>query len=240
MQRRIQRLLQFTVVIAALATVPLTIAQTKGTGGALAETADWTIWSIFVLEYTGMMAMTAGRRAYARANWLTLAIIIISFPVLPSLLALVRLARLARLARLIRPAAMLARGLPAFRAVLGRRGLPYVAALAAILVFACGGALAALEGSTVGSFWEGIWWAVVTVTTVGYGDIAPTTLGGRLLAVVLMVAGIGLISAVTASVAAYFVGRDETPDFSELARRLDRIERLLAELAAGAAARQNS
>jgi voltage-gated potassium channel len=62
-----------------------------------------------------------------------------------------------------------------------------------------------IEGSNIKSFSDGLWWAVTTVTTVGYGDRYPTTTEGRLLAVLLMITGISLVGVITASVAAWFV-----------------------------------
>jgi voltage-gated potassium channel len=62
-----------------------------------------------------------------------------------------------------------------------------------------------VEGSNIKSFNDGLWWAVTTVTTVGYGDRFPTTTEGRLLAVLLMITGISLVGVITASVAAWFV-----------------------------------
>jgi voltage-gated potassium channel len=62
-----------------------------------------------------------------------------------------------------------------------------------------------VEGSNIKTFSDGLWWAVTTVTTVGYGDRYPTTTEGRLLAVLLMVTGISLVGVITASVAAWFV-----------------------------------
>jgi voltage-gated potassium channel len=62
-----------------------------------------------------------------------------------------------------------------------------------------------VEGSNIKNFGDGIWWAITTVTTVGYGDRFPTTSTGRLLAVGLMLVGISLMGVITASVAAWFV-----------------------------------
>ncbi len=56
-------------------------------------------------------------------------------------------------------------------------------------------------------FGRGIWWALVTLTTVGYGDIVPQTVGGRLVAVVLMVGGVVMVSLITATVASVFIAR---------------------------------
>jgi voltage-gated potassium channel len=62
-----------------------------------------------------------------------------------------------------------------------------------------------LVGSNIKNFGDGLWWAITTVTTVGYGDRYPTTTEGRFLAVLLMFVGISLVGVITASVAAWFV-----------------------------------
>ncbi len=59
-------------------------------------------------------------------------------------------------------------------------------------------------------FANGLWWAIVTATTVGYGDIAPHTLLGRIVAVILMFTGIGLIGTLTSSITAYFTATPTT------------------------------
>jgi voltage-gated potassium channel len=63
----------------------------------------------------------------------------------------------------------------------------------------------AVDGSNIKNFGDGIWWAITTVTTVGYGDKFPTTIEGKFLAVGLMIVGISLMGVITASVAAWFV-----------------------------------
>lgn len=55
------------------------------------------------------------------------------------------------------------------------------------------------------TIWDSLWWAMVTATTVGYGDLFPKTMGGRLIALFLMIGGIGTLGLFTASIAAYFV-----------------------------------
>ena len=62
-----------------------------------------------------------------------------------------------------------------------------------------------VDGSNIKNFGDGLWWAVTTVTTVGYGDRFPTTTEGRLLAVLLMITGISLVGVITASAASWFV-----------------------------------
>jgi voltage-gated potassium channel len=88
-----------------------------------------------------------------------------------------------------------------------------------------------LEPQTVkGGFADGVWWAIVTASTVGYGDIAPTTVGGRLIAVMLMLSGVGLVSTLAASITAYFVGHEENVALIELNEKTTRIENLLRSL----------
>ena len=64
----------------------------------------------------------------------------------------------------------------------------------------------------------------MTVTTVGYGDISPVTAGGRLVAIALMLSGVGLTATLAAAVAARFVGEDERLQVQEVKARLEAIE----------------
>jgi voltage-gated potassium channel len=66
---------------------------------------------------------------------------------------------------------------------------------------------------------DALWWAVVTATTIGYGDLSPVTVEGRLIAVVLMLTGIGVIGVFTATVASFFF-EQERSEVADLALRL--------------------
>jgi voltage-gated potassium channel len=66
-----------------------------------------------------------------------------------------------------------------------------------------------VDGSNIKNFGDGLWWAITTVTTVGYGDRYPTTTEGRFIAIALMIMGISLMGVITASVAAWFVKMGE-------------------------------
>ena len=94
-----------------------------------------------------------------------------------------------------------------------------------------GGSVEALvDGGDVHSTWDGIWWAVVTVTTVGYGDIAVKSVGGRIVAMIVMLVGIGFLSVLTATIASHFVKTESEEEANELMATLARIEAELAEL----------
>ena len=66
-------------------------------------------------------------------------------------------------------------------------------------------------GATITTFRDAMWWAVVTTTTVGYGDYTPVTAAGRSIATAVMIVGVGLIGTVSASVASWFVRRHSEP-----------------------------
>jgi voltage-gated potassium channel len=87
----------------------------------------------------------------------------------------------------------------------------------------------------IGNFRDSLWWAIVTVTTVGYGDIVPESTAGRFVASVLMLAGVSAIPITTSLVVSVFVARAQAEqkerdreEREELMVRLDRIERALA------------
>ena len=95
------------------------------------------------------------------------------------------------------------------------------------------------------SIGSGLWWAVQTVTTVGYGDHVPATVAGRLVAALVMLVGIGFLTVITATITSTFVSRlsrEQTPSgaetpmeeqFRQIAGRLERIEAALTHARRG-------
>ena len=228
---RIETGLELAVIFGALATIPLTIAQEMGMDQSAFLAADWTIWAIFFVEFTVMLYLAAERPAYAKANWLSVAVIVFSLPLLPALLGLTRLVRLTRLSRVIRIVTVAVRGSRAVGQIVGRRGFLYVSGGCAFLILAGAGVLVLAEPGTVSrSYWEAVWWGIVTTTTVGYGDIAPVSTLGRFVGVGLMFAGIGLVATLAAAIAAHFVEQDDAEDQATIEAKLDRIERLLGQI----------
>ena len=215
--------LEGAALFAALLTIPLIVFEEQGHSELPIQIADWLIWAVFAVELVGTWTVMS-----ARARVFHAAVVVISFPLLPSMLGLVRLARVARLIRLVGVAS---KAFAELGLIFGRRGVLYVASVTALLIVAGGGALSVLEQDTVkGGFGNGVWWAIVTASTVGYGDIAPSTLPGRLIAIILMLTGIGLVSTLAASITTYFLQAEEKQEFRELSERLERIEAQLRRI----------
>ena len=88
------------------------------------------------------------------------------------------------------------------------------------------------EGASIHSFADALWWAVVTITTVGYGDMVPVTVAGRAVAFVLMLGGIAFFSGVTANLASFLIkGHDaEKKVLSQLVKEVEGLRQELTKL----------
>lgn len=210
--------------------VPLVVRVSPGTAGTL-DDIDYAVWAGFAAEYLVKLYLSPSRWLFVRRHPVDL--LVIAVPVLRPLRAL-RLLRLLRLITLTRAGLILSSTLKRARALLTHHGLHFV--LLSVLAIIGVGAATELAfeqhapGATIHSFGDALWWAIVTVTTVGYGDKYPVSAGGRGVAVVLMITGIGLVGVLSATVASYFVGQRSEKDMTELHRRLDRIEAALTRL----------
>ena len=115
------------------------------------------------------------------------------------------------------------------------RWIRAVLPLAVAVTLLGGGGLAALETDTVGSYWDGVWWALSLMTTVGFTGGIPATLVGKLLSALLMVVGFAVLAMSTAAIASLFVREDELPEDQrewEFERKaLAELEALSARLA---------
>jgi voltage-gated potassium channel len=93
-----------------------------------------------------------------------------------------------------------------------------------------GAVVSLVDSKDFHSTWDGMWWAVVTVTTVGYGDVYPTSVKGRIVAMVVMLFGIGFLSVLTAALASRLVKTERSDETEQILAALTRLEAELAEL----------
>mgnify|MGYP000924940249 FL=1 len=180
------------VFLGAYAWEVLTNAQ----GGAknAAELVIDVVWALFGVDYLVRLALAPSRGQWFLHHLPDLAVI--ALPILRPL----------RLLRLVTLVGIMQRS--AGTALRGRITL-YTAGSAALLIFTS--ALATLDaerdepGSSIRTFGQALWWALTTITTIGYGDTFPVSTEGRFIAALLMIGGVALIGVVTATLASWIV-----------------------------------
>lgn len=190
--------------------------------------ASAAIWGIFAVDLVIRVALAERRGRYLLAH---------PIDVLTVVLPMLRPLRVLRV--FTAGQVLLSRG-----AGLARSSQAVV--LAAMLLVLIG-ALAVLDAergapeASITGFDQALWWAVTTVTTVGYGDLYPMTGLGRVVAASLMVVGISLVGLVTATVASWFLAQGQRTEAGteELAARLARVEAKLDQLLEHRAARSD-
>ena len=184
-------------------------------------------WAAFGVDYVARLYLDTGRRKHV--NWYVLDFLILVVPIFP-FFRFLRVLRLLMLFRVVnRKAAVALQG----------RVAVYVGGTAVLVIFC--GALAELDaeppsraagGPNIHGFGDALWWAVSTVTTVGYGDKFPTTVPGRLVAVGLMFSGIALIGLVTASFASWLIARVRQEEVDSRAATAEDLHALRLEITA--------
>jgi voltage-gated potassium channel len=196
---------------------------------AVCRAVDLAAWAIFVLDYCSRLVLAQRRWHYWSRHLLDLAVI--ALPIL----------RPMRLLRLVMLLKALNRG--ATSTLRGRIAV-YVAGGTTLLLFC--GSLAVLDaergrpGANIQTFGDALWWAVVTISTVGYGDRYPVTTEGRLVALGLILGGVALLGVVTASIASWLIDNVRATEHSEqsatradvaaLAARVEDLHRILTDL----------
>ena len=178
---------------------------------------DNVICFVFLADFAFRLKRAPTKRQYfiGERGWLDLLGSIPSFGLVPfgGLLRLARLSRLARVMRLLGGQ----KKKEIMADVLAHRG-QYAAfitimAAAVVLVVASIVVLAFESGSGEGNIVSGgdaLWWAIVTLTTVGYGDRFPMTVGGRITAMFVMFSGVGIIGALASILASFLVAPSDT------------------------------
>lgn len=228
-EQQIQKWFEWPVVTAALLTIPILVIQESHLGepwDVIGAILNWLTWGTFALETIVMLAVVKHRRAWLRGHLVDLAVVLLTPPFAPAAWQAGRVFRLVRLLRLVRVFSI--------RRLLSLEGMKYAALVAAGTVVVGGAVFASIEKQQHLTTWDGVWWAVTTVTTVGYGDIYPKTDGGRIIAMAIMLVGIGFVALLTAFIADRFVHQQKETaakedqilaELSEIRNRLEGLER---------------
>jgi voltage-gated potassium channel len=221
---RIQRRFEWPIIIAALLTIPAVVIQ----GSSLDEPWDtigavlnWGTWLAFLAEFVVMMIVTPRRVEWLKRHPLDVAITFLTPPFAPAAIQATRVFRLLRLLRLVRVFSM--------RKLVSLDGIRIVGVLTLILIFGGGALFAVVESDYHYSTWDGIWWAITTITTATSADIQPHTNAGRAIAIAILFTGIAFIALLTAYAADRFVKRSgEVEGFEQ--RILDELREIRTEI----------
>jgi voltage-gated potassium channel len=202
---------------------------------AHARIIDWMIWLAFFIETTLLTMLVNNKRQYLLHNWVNLVIVIGGLPTVWQYTPLVGLIRSMRLMLVVVLMVRLSRNI---RKLLAFHQLGATLVLAFVTMALSGIVISRIDPS-IGTVWDGMWWAWTTMSTVGYGDVVPHNGAGRLFASFLILFGVVLLSLLTANLAAFFIGSDvEKVEHEEreadrllkdISARLERVERLLEE-----------
>jgi voltage-gated potassium channel len=196
------------------------LAQPHGLVAQLLTLVTWLAWAVFTADYAARLYLAPDRKEWFLRHLVDLAIV---------LLPLLRPLRLIRLVVLV----------SALQKALGNaiRGKVIIYTISGAVLLVYVGALAVYEAERgapdahITSFGLAVWWAMTTITTVGYGDMYPVTTTGRVMASLMMIGGISLVGSITATIASWIVQSVSDDDKQQDAVTAAHIEDLRDEIA---------
>lgn len=227
--KRVERAFAIPMIVAALLVIPVVAIEQSDVGDpwlSIAGVLNWLIWIAFAIELVVMLAVVPDRWRWLRTHPLEVVVVLLTPPFLPASFQAARALRLLRLLRLLRIASFA-------RRTFSLEGVRYAAILAGLTALGGGYAYSLAENAQEPSpsVWDGTWWAVSTMTTVGYGDEFPVTTVGRVLAMALMLVGIGFIAILTGAIAERFLAAQIEDTQEEIRDEVEHAESdVLAEL----------
>ena len=217
---RVEGWTEFPLLLLAAAMIPLLVGPifwdlSEGQE-SLFFTLDVVIWSIFATEFAIRLAIAPQRAAYIRSNWIDVVIVALPF---------------FRPLRIVRLLVYTTRLVTGARQLLGVR---HLLVHAVVLVMVAATVVTTVEtgpNAEITSFPDALWWAIVTVTTVGYGDVVPVSSAGRAMGYILVLGGVGIFGALTANFASFLVREQAATDSvnSQLPAEIRALREELAE-----------
>jgi voltage-gated potassium channel len=206
-------------VLAALSLILLVIEAALDADSPLVRAVDYLTWALFAIDYVTRLYL-AGNRRWAWVRRHPLDLLAVALPALRALRLIASIARVAAVAQ---------------RGLAERMIATTVLIASTVLVASAALGLDAerdAPDATITTFGDAMWWALTTITTVGYGDRYPVTAEGRLVGAVLMVVGIAAMGAVTASIATRLIATQEAESDDPQSARLRGLEEQVARLTA--------
>lgn len=158
---------------------------------------DWALIGILAIDYMVRLSQAEHKKSFLKHSWYDLIALIPFIPIL-RLFRMVRILKMPRIKRACR----------LIHGILTTNALAYV--ILGVIILACigGGLLYRFEGpDRIPTLADGIWFSVVTMTTVGYGDFVPVTSTGRWISIFLMLVGVGFLGVLTSAITTFFTRR---------------------------------
>ena len=216
---RVERITEAPLLILAAVMIPLIVGpfvwELSERQEEVFVALDIFIWAAFVADIVVKTAIAPRKLAYLKAHWIDLAILVAP-PIRPL-----------RLVRLFIYGSRIFMGLRRMVQV------DYLLVYAVLLVMVSATVVTTVEtgeNAQITSFSDAMWWATVTITTIGYGDLVPVSEAGRAMGYVLVLGGVGLFSALTANFAAALV-RGQPRGGAGSAELLSEVKALRREMA---------
>ncbi|QEQ96320.1 potassium channel family protein [Neptunomonas concharum] len=226
--RRWSRRLEAPMMIAALWIIVDWYLAEKGLSTPeLTLFTDRFIWLCFVAETGILLFLVDNKALYLKHNWMNILIILAGLPVIWGMQ--IFYAGVLRTLRLLIMVGILLRISTDVRTVLARHNLGMTLFICFLIMLFSGFLISGIDPAFKTPV-DGIWWAWVTVTTVGYGDLVPVTTAGRLFGALLILMGIGLFSMLTASFSVFFIEQDEKDMLEKENQNIDRIAKIESQL----------
>lgn len=212
------------IVVAFWILVDWYLASKQGSPYTFSRYTDPLVWSCFLLELVLLTILVDDRSRHLRRNWLNLLIVLAGLPVLWGVEPGFYTGAL-RTLRLLLMLGIFVRVSDDVFSILTRHNLGATLVIGFVLMVIAGVLISGIDPAFKTPI-DGIWWAWVTITTVGYGDLVPSTTEGRVFGALLILMGVGLFSMITASFSAFFIEQDEETLSRRERENLNRITRL--------------
>lgn len=192
---------------------------------------DTLLWCTFVFDYSSHLYYSDNKGKYIRSNILDL-LAILPFVQVAAFFRIGRIARFARLFGILKFTRLIAVSSKLWdvvRKLMKTNGLSKILVLNLVAVMVASALLSFVEKQ---SFLNSLWWSIVTMTTVGYGDIVPQTAIAKIIAIILMLIGILTFGMVTAIITRFFVDSERDAKMDELTLKIEEQNLMLQRLEA--------
>lgn len=196
---KLQLIIPYISIFSSILIILDLLGRINITGNPYLLFIDSTVLIIFAIDYFLRLLKSKGKKEYFSKNFLELLSIL---PVYQF-----RALRVLRLLRFIRLISVMSKGKNVINKFFDEHKVVYVFLfMITVILIGSVGIYFAERGYSINRFEDALWWSVVTITTVGYGDISPQTSLGKFIAVILMISGVAVLGAFTGTTATYIVG----------------------------------